>query len=71
MKLIHIFLLGVGILVCAIVLNVLAQHFSVLTWFSFVENPGAAETRDYVWLFGVYPFALGLSAYLTNRILRK
>ena len=69
MKLLSIFLLGIGILLVAIVLNVIASRIGLLSWFEFIKNPSEATPLSYVWLFVVYPLGLGFTAYLLSKFL--
>lgn len=69
-KLIFIFIVGVGVLVAAIALNVLAQRLGLITWYDFVDNPNGASAISYLWLFFVYPLVLGIVAYLGIKITR-
>lgn len=69
MKPLYIFLLGLAILVGAIILNILAHRAGVLTWYDFVADPGKANLASYLWLFILYPLALGTIAYFVARLL--
>jgi hypothetical protein len=73
MLLIKIYLAGMTVLIAAIGLNLLANLFGLSTWYDFlgeVSQQGlmAALRRlsalDYLFLIVVYPFLLGLAAYL-------
>lgn len=69
MKLLYIFLLGLAILVGALILNTLAHRVGILTWYDFVQDPGKASVVSYVWLFILYPLALGTIAYFVASLL--
>lgn len=71
MKIIYIFLLGIIILVGAIILNILASQFDLLSWFEFLKNPDKAGTLSYIWLFILYPLGLGVIAYFATKTLNK
>lgn len=68
-KLIFIFILGASILVAALLLNFLAGKLSLSTWYDFVKNPRSTSLLSYFWLFGIYPFGLGLTAYLVSKFI--
>lgn len=63
MKILFIFLLGIGILVGAIVLNYLASLLGLISWYEFLKDPKKAEFFSYIWLFIIYPLSLGLIGY--------
>ena len=69
MKIILVFLLGVGILAGAIILNVVASRFGLSSWFEFFKAPGQVTTLSYIWLFVVYPLGLGIVAYFAYKFL--
>jgi hypothetical protein len=66
-KIIFIFILGISILVAALLLNFLAGKLSLSTWYDFVKDPGNTTFLSYIWLFIIYPFGLGLTAYLVSK----
>jgi len=68
LKIIFILILGVGILAAALVLNFLAGKLSLSTWYDFVKDPGQTSFLSYIWLFVLYPFGLGLAAYLISKV---
>lgn len=68
-KLLHIFLVGAIILIAALLLNAVAQKLGLKTWYDFVNAPAGTNAISYIWLFIVYPFLLGLAAYLSAKIL--
>jgi len=67
MKLLSIFLLGLGILVGALILNSVASKVGLISWFEFVKSPGSANVASYIWLFVLYPLSLGVVAYLVAK----
>jgi hypothetical protein len=71
--LMKIYLAGMAVLVAAIGLNLLANLLGLSTWYDFLgavsqEGLMAALRRlsvlDYLFLIVVYPFLLGLAAYI-------
>jgi hypothetical protein len=66
---IKIFIIGLSILVTAILLNIIAKLFNVSTWYDFLQNKTINNPLELVWLFIMYPFILGLVAYLINKYL--
>lgn len=66
-KIIFIFILGISILAAALLLNFLAGKLSLSTWYDFVKDPGKTTVLSYIWLFIIYPFGLGLTAYLVAK----
>ena len=69
MKIYSIFLLGLGILVGAIVLNILASRMGLTSWFEFLKNPKELNMFSYIWLFFIYPLGLGATAYFVTKLL--
>lgn len=65
-----IFALGIGILLVAIALNAVASLIGLKTWYEFVKKPTNTSILSYFWLFMVYPFGLGLAAYLLSKLFR-
>lgn len=74
MLLMKITLAGLVILVVAILLNLLANLLGLSTWYDFlnsVSQRGFLEAArrlkafDYLFMIVLYPFLLGLGAYLT------
>lgn len=70
MGVVRIFLLGVGILIGAILLNVISSTFGLIDWNAFIRDPSEATIVSYVWLFFVYPLCLGILAHCLNTALR-
>lgn len=66
---VKIYFIGLIILVVAIILNILANQFHIVGWYDFLTrwvNQGRVifsqlSWKDYLWLFIVYPFLLGLT----------
>jgi len=69
MRLLFIFILGVGILAGALMLNLISSRFGLTNWYEFLKDPGRTSSISYVWLFVLYPFGLGLFAYTLSRYL--
>lgn len=70
-KLVYILLQGLGILGIALILNIIATKLGIKTWYGFVEQPSNTNLVSILWLFLIYPFALGATAYLIGKILYK
>ena len=70
-KLVYILLQGLGILGVALILNIVATKLGIKTWYGFVEQPSNTNLVSILWLFLVYPFALGATAYLIGKILYR
>ena len=70
-KLFYILLQGLGILGVALILNIIATKLGIKTWYGFVEQPSNTNLVSILWLFLIYPFALGATAYLIGKILYK
>lgn len=70
MNIIHTFLLGIGILLGAIILNSIATKLGVMTWYTFVQKPSDATLFSYIWLFMLYPLGLGTIAYIALRLMK-
>jgi len=75
--LIKIFLVGLGILVFAILTNLIANLLGIETWYSFINNSrenGLLYSIKSKWLhlmflIFIYPLILGSSAYFFYKIL--
>jgi len=61
-------LYGYAILLSAIILNFVASKLGIKTWYEFILKPSSLSLMDVVWLFAVYPLALGLTALTISRI---
>ncbi len=70
-KLFYILLQGLGILGVALILNIIATKLGIKTWYGFVEQPSNTNLVSILWLFLIYPFALGATAYLIGKILYR
>lgn len=75
---IRIYLVGVLVLLGAILANFLASIIKCKTWYTLIhgmiENPfffKEIKLQDCLWLFLLYPFLLGLSAYVGNLLHQK
>ena len=72
----RLYIAGISILVVAILLNVLVQKLGVTGWYEFLirlsregkQTFSALRWIDYAWLFVLYPFLLGLAAWLGNKL---
>ena len=54
-------IVGLRILLSAIVLNIFASFVGLSTWYDFLNKPSKVLSWDnYIFLFFVYPFILGL-----------
>ena len=66
---VKIYFIDLIILVVAIFLNILANKFNIIGWYDFLTrwvNEGRVifsqlTWKDYLWLFILYPFLLGLT----------
>ena len=64
--LIKIYLIGVGFLAGALVVNVLAKLLQLPSWYDFLANPKMTLTSA-VWLFIIYPFILGALVFFFKK----
>lgn len=78
MTVIRLYLVGLFVLFGAIVANVIAAKLHLKSWYDLLI--GLSETPSYwsqlgvknlIWLLIIYPFLLGLSAFLGNLISQK
>ena len=73
---IRLYIIGFSILIGAIVLNVIIQKLGIMGWYEFLgklQEQGKAvfstmRAIDYLWLFLGYPFLLGMSYLLGEKI---
>ena len=65
-----IFMLGVGILLGALLLNIGANMLGVTRWYEFIRESQPADSISYIWLFLLYPLLLGVIAYSLGVILK-
>lgn len=63
MKVILIFITGLGILAGAIILNILSSKVGLMGWYDFIADSSKAGVLDYIWLFILYPLGLGTVSY--------
>ena len=70
MLLIKIFVIGVGILIGAIVLNLVADKLGLASWYQFLQKPAGTSIASYLWLFVVYPLGLGVLAYYLTQLIK-
>jgi len=69
MTIFKMYLVGLGILVGAIVLNVVSRGLKIKGWYDFLQKPAQTNAVSYIWLFVVYPLCLGVLAYTLSRFL--
>jgi hypothetical protein len=70
------YITGIIVLVAAIILNILIQRLGIMGWYDFLskiqvrgrEVFSEMGPADYAWLFVIYPFTLGLSAYAGEKL---
>jgi len=73
-----IYLSGLIILISAILLNVISGKLGITGWYDFLTGLSQSEKKiiqnlsflDYAWLFFLYPFLLGASVILADRIFK-
>ncbi len=74
---INLIITGYSILLGAILANILADFFTISTWYTFLQNilkTGFTETirhqqiKDLFWLFCIYPIILSSSYILGNKL---
>lgn len=66
MEILNYLVVGWAVLIVAIVLNYIALKLGIKTWYEFTKEPGGTNLLSYAWLFGIYPLALGLTAYVVS-----
>lgn len=64
MWLLESFILGWSVLISAIVLNIIATKLHLKTLYDFLRKRDETSLTSYIWMFVLYPFGLGISAYL-------
>jgi len=69
MNLISVFIFGIGILVGALILNFIASGLGLMSWYDFIKEPGRENFLSYLWLFIIYPFGLGLTAFILSKFI--
>ena len=70
---VRIYIIGISILIVAIIANFCAKIVGISTWYDFLNsfiNPAISNFKfiDYLWLFLIYPFILGLGYFLGELI---
>ena len=71
-----IYFCGLVVLIIAIVVNILIKNLGVLTWYDFgsmflvfgFHSFKQISLLSICWLFFVYPFILGLSYFLADKL---
>lgn len=72
--LLKIFITGLVILISAIALNALIPRLGIMGWYEFLSRLAVPDGTpgpgliDLIWLFIGYPFLLGCSALLAEKI---
>ena len=69
----RLYIIGVSILIVAILCNFIISKLGIATWYDFLNNvaknePNNFSVIDYLWLFVLYPLALG-SGFLLGEII--
>lgn len=70
---VRIYVIGISILIVAIIANFIAKIIGISTWYDFLNSftdPITSNFKfiDYLWLFFIYPFTLGLGYFLGELI---
>ncbi len=60
--------MGYAVLITAIALNALAPTLGLMTWYGLFEDP-AVGPIDALFLFALYPLALGAAGFWAHRLL--
>lgn len=61
--LVPFWLRGMRILIVAVILNIIATELRIDTWYEFLQSPFIARSiLDFLFLFILYPLALGAAA---------
>lgn len=73
MKLLQIFLYGYVILTLSIFINVMMKSYGVMTWYDLlaIQDINKVSVTNLFILLVAYPFILGLSVFIVDRILKK
>lgn len=68
-KVLEIFYFGYGILFCAAMMNWLGHTLGLTSWYDLLATMGfsALSALEWLWLFVVYPFSLGLSIVMLRK----
>lgn len=76
----RIFLIGLLILLFAVAVNLIANHFGVVTWYELLNSINRIGLIDslsqlgilsILFLFLIYPYFLGLTAHLSLRLIKR
>jgi len=73
-----VYFTGLIILLSAILLNLISGKLGITGWYDFLNglaNSGrkifdSLSVMDYIWLFVLYPFLLGCSVFLAEKLFR-
>ncbi len=69
MKLVlEVFYFGYGILICAVMINVLGTYLGMNSWYDLLGSMTFFELSlvNMFWLIVAYPFLLGMAIYVLN-----
>lgn len=66
---ISIIVAGWAVLIVAILLNIGAKAIKIKTWYEFISGERELNVVTFLWLFVLYPIALGLAAYLSLKLI--
>jgi len=72
----RIYFCGLCVLIVAIIVNVLIKKIGILTWYDFgsiflvsgLQSFMQVSLLSFCWLFIVYPFTLGLTYFLADKL---
>ena len=72
----RLYIIGLAILLVAILANMLAGKLNIMSWYDYLGNIAKQGTGaitgmsffDGLWLFLVYPFALGAGYFLGDKL---
>ena len=70
---VRIYIIGITVLLVAILANGVAKNFGILTWYDFIKSFSEESSKNfsilnYLWLFIIYPFLLGLGYLLGDSV---
>jgi hypothetical protein len=68
MEIFKIFIVGWGLLVMAILFNVIAAWLKFPSWYDFAKERKKYTYLEYAWLFVMYPMLLGLAVLFLSYI---
>lgn len=63
------YIAGLVILGAALLLNLLAHKLHIKTWYDYTKSKKNITQVDILWLYGLYPFLLGVAAAVALMIL--